>query len=670
MNNDLKPIETLKPFTRFLCTIGELPTSYLVSMTYEEQLLWFCNYLEKTVIPTINNNAEAVIELQNYVKNYFDNLDLQDEVSNKLDEMAEDGTLSDLISEAIKFPNSYLTLKKLGRILDETKINNSSASGYYGMQGGCLVDESSYVFISNHFDTSGNYADEYSLIRKISLNTGNILAENTIQIGHGNGIAYDKVNQVYYVACAHGNITSADYENKIIKLDSSLNVLDTYTTLINYDSLCFDEDNNLYGGVTYKGDITNGMKIFKLDKTDFSTIETITLNDPYNSIGTGQDFAIYNNHIYFLQSEPDSILVFDKNGDCISTSLLKNGNVSFIGEVENICSHENGKFVIGSRYQPTGNLYDISQFFEINTLINEIDETNVNREGLRWNTRNVYVNNSVTKWNPDGTSGNPYGCLDEVLNLNYKQPLTIYLVGNNNYNVCRINSFNGEIYAPNNATIGCGNNYNEIVVRESKIYFNSIYELPSFNLEINSDVKFYNSKFTPSNTNQIIYVNKNSICELENCTFNVSSNLTNALFNNVHGILRWNKGNQDLVNLTDVTNYFSGTVEALTPVHLWHGSTAKGNTISTTNIKSFKQLEVDLSDSVKIYMQTRNASVNTVFGNLSTGGTGNNSINNTLITVNNTGLNYEKANRITFDATGAMTVNTSPDIKISDIYGY
>ena len=43
---ELKPVKGLRPFTKFLMTIGELPSSYLVSMTYEEQLLWFCNYLQ------------------------------------------------------------------------------------------------------------------------------------------------------------------------------------------------------------------------------------------------------------------------------------------------------------------------------------------------------------------------------------------------------------------------------------------------------------------------------------------------------------------------------------------------------------------------------------------------------------------------------------------------
>ena len=103
---DLKPVKGLRPFTKFLMTIGELPSSYLVSMTYEEQLLWFCNYLQNTVIPVVNNNGEAVEELQNlyielkeYVDNYFENLDVQQEINNKLDDMAESGELEAIIAE-------------------------------------------------------------------------------------------------------------------------------------------------------------------------------------------------------------------------------------------------------------------------------------------------------------------------------------------------------------------------------------------------------------------------------------------------------------------------------------------------------------------------------------------------------------------------------------------
>lgn len=120
LNNDgLQDVHFLKPFKHFCMTIGTIPSSYLESMTYYELLQWLCNYLEKTVIPTIDNNAECITELQNkfidftnttnenynnfttniislynelknFVNNYFDNLDVQTEINNKLDEMAED----------------------------------------------------------------------------------------------------------------------------------------------------------------------------------------------------------------------------------------------------------------------------------------------------------------------------------------------------------------------------------------------------------------------------------------------------------------------------------------------------------------------------------------------------------------------------------------------------
>lgn len=80
-------------------TIGEIPTSYKISLTYEEQLMWFCKFLEEEVIPVVNNNSQVVQELKNFVENYFDNLDVQEEINNKLDEMVEQGTLQEIIGE-------------------------------------------------------------------------------------------------------------------------------------------------------------------------------------------------------------------------------------------------------------------------------------------------------------------------------------------------------------------------------------------------------------------------------------------------------------------------------------------------------------------------------------------------------------------------------------------
>lgn len=138
-------VENLKPFPKFCYTIGMIPTSYKESLTYEEQLMWFCDFLQNTVIPTVNNNGQAVQELQNlyvqlknYVDNYFENLDVQTEINNKLDEMAENGTLTEIIS-------SYLNAKAIFAFNNVEEMKNSEnliegsfaeTLGYYAKNDG------------------------------------------------------------------------------------------------------------------------------------------------------------------------------------------------------------------------------------------------------------------------------------------------------------------------------------------------------------------------------------------------------------------------------------------------------------------------------------------------------------------------------------------------------
>ena len=111
--NWIKPEKVQNIINKFCYTIGMIPTSYKVSLTYEEQIIAIGHYLEETVIPALNNNAEAVaelqnlfIELKNYVNNYFDNLDVQEEINNKLDQMVADGTLPEIVA-------SYLNSKAI-----------------------------------------------------------------------------------------------------------------------------------------------------------------------------------------------------------------------------------------------------------------------------------------------------------------------------------------------------------------------------------------------------------------------------------------------------------------------------------------------------------------------------------------------------------------------------
>ena len=165
--SDLTQVQGLRPFTKFCCTIGNLPASYLVSLTYEEQLLWLCDYLQNTVIPTVNNNAEAVEELQNlfvelksYVDNYFTNLDVQEEINNKLDKMASDGTLDSII-------NKYITNKiiRIYKTVSDMKQDSS-------------LQENMFAKTSGFYDESDNGSSLYKIKSNLTANESNIITLN------------------------------------------------------------------------------------------------------------------------------------------------------------------------------------------------------------------------------------------------------------------------------------------------------------------------------------------------------------------------------------------------------------------------------------------------------------------------------------------------------------
>lgn len=101
-------------FTNYI--FKAIPLAFDESMSYYETLCGLLKYLQNTIIPTVNNNADAVAELQSlyeqlrsYVDNYFTNLDVQEEINNKLDQMVKDGTFDEILENFIPYnKDSYI----------------------------------------------------------------------------------------------------------------------------------------------------------------------------------------------------------------------------------------------------------------------------------------------------------------------------------------------------------------------------------------------------------------------------------------------------------------------------------------------------------------------------------------------------------------------------------
>lgn len=221
MNN----LKKLPKFIHQCMTIGEIPTSYKVSLTYEEQLIWFCRFLEEQVIPVVNNNSEVVQELKTFVENYFDNLDIQEEVDNKLEEMLESGELEELITE-------YLNIK--GLLCFNTKAEMKSAEN--------LVNGS---FVKTYGTTTYNdgYGNFYK-IREIQ-NTDVVDDENIIALTNYNNLIAELIPNAYINSI---NNQIEYIENKVNPFNINLENLLFYDTdrTPYLQGCCVDENNNMY----------------------------------------------------------------------------------------------------------------------------------------------------------------------------------------------------------------------------------------------------------------------------------------------------------------------------------------------------------------------------------------------------------------------------------------
>lgn len=136
----MKKIERLSnhPFKHMCMTVGELPTSFVESMTYYEALCWLLKFLTTQVVPTVNNNSEVVEELQNFVEHYFDNLDVQEEIDNKLDEMAEEGRLQEIIGEYLRLSSllSFDTVNDMKNGQNFIEGSRAETLGYHELNDG------------------------------------------------------------------------------------------------------------------------------------------------------------------------------------------------------------------------------------------------------------------------------------------------------------------------------------------------------------------------------------------------------------------------------------------------------------------------------------------------------------------------------------------------------
>lgn len=136
----------------------------------------------------VENLTNAFIQLQNYVNNYFSNLDVQDEIDNKLDEMAEQGILQTIILNYVNLKKIYNSFNDM--INDEYLQENQIVEilGYYDAFDGGGATYKITTIDTNRIQYQINNTELYANL---------LIKDNTINIKQLGARPQDKNNNKY-----------------------------------------------------------------------------------------------------------------------------------------------------------------------------------------------------------------------------------------------------------------------------------------------------------------------------------------------------------------------------------------------------------------------------------------------------------------------------------------
>lgn len=179
-----------------------LPTIYDDSLSYMELLNKVVYVINLAIddVGAVETNVASLLtafeQLQQYTNDYFDNLDVQEEVNNKLDEMVESGALAEVIATYFgwwKTPEMYGAVGD--GVADDTEaISNCLNNPYVKMEKNkqykvtTNIDSTSNVIEGNNSKII--YGGESTTYRGlINLNTDGYIKVNQLNLDGGNLVA-------------------------------------------------------------------------------------------------------------------------------------------------------------------------------------------------------------------------------------------------------------------------------------------------------------------------------------------------------------------------------------------------------------------------------------------------------------------------------------------------
>lgn len=550
--------EDLKPFKAWFQKT--LPLVYDDSLTYQEllyKLIVKINEVVESQNQTNENFDELYalfIQLKEYVDNYFKNLDVQEEINNKLDEMAKDGTLDKIINEQIfgelndridkleKSGGVVVSVKKWGAVGDgvtddttafitcfnEITENNILyiPHGIYVINGThefllkCPIigDNATFILVDSYFrynencsvdGITFNYSDKTTAIsfksatpaKKVVIRNCNFVYLKQTPTNR-NAVAVRVLSEISEIE----NIEIIGYEGGVI-----------YSNVVGLDSK-YNTINNIFGknietlvdveGYTNAATATGSLKNFDISNIVLENTDE-ELAGITNTVGCDcllftfvDNFNIQNitsirakeRAIYLNTCTNGTITnVFNYYSDNIKIAGQNNVRNSYNIRVSNILTNE---CYLGSIFD----VYDANNIFISNfSSINNVETDSLIR--VRGKSREIFFDN-----------GEIYGSYRGIISFEYNDSVINELVNINFNDIVMYNIINGHV------------DYGIVNTVNSKP--NWLYNLTFNNINVEPQKNYVN---TSSNISHFINISDVDTISVNNCVIKNVNSSTNIL---------------------------------------------------------------------------------------------------------------------------------------------
>lgn len=390
-------MKNLQPFKFWSITNFPFIADDFDQITYYEILCKIVDYINKIIennkalIDNDNALYKAYIELQNYVNDYFTNLNVQTEINNKLDEMVESGYFDNFLSNYLSLIKVYDTttamIEDAENLVTGEKIHTY---GYYAINDGGSAD-----FVISNTESS----TVYQITLGDNLFANLIVKDNTInvkQIGCYEDNTHDDSDLLQGLLDFSEQYTGFTVlgNNKALKITKSL-IIPCYTNFHNFYINCHS---GTYGDYAiYTNVSTTSSTTWKVTypRENIATIKNVRIFNVSGSTLNGFYNASNNGFVNIDASGFD--IFFASTGDYLDSWYLDNWHTASKIESDNYAIYTgylgDNNYIKNSHFNTTGNAITIANAHNTFTMDNIICHGNILISGGTNSISNIHMEN-------------------------------------------------------------------------------------------------------------------------------------------------------------------------------------------------------------------------------------------------------------------------------------